>query len=194
MSCQQSVHWNFFSSFIFWSWVWWNFVFFFFSGNFVGDSMRPSSCHFLSSRNMESKCLEELLFKDEPCLPWKCGCLLVSWGYMPVHRGGDGPGPRCCACDADLLHAPVEISACPSPPLSSLTVVLHKSVNKVCALSMLKNIFDWGIITLTGCLGFCCTITWLSHKHMYPFHLEPPSFLGCHRAPGWTLCLQQLPS
>ena len=39
-------------------------------------------------------------------------------------EAGVALGPSCCACDADLLHAPVEISTCLPPPLSGLTVVL----------------------------------------------------------------------
>ena len=55
-------------------------------------------------------------------------------------------------------------------------------------------IFNWRIIALYYCVGFCHIFTWISHRYIYvhlplelPSHLLPhPTSLGCHRAPGWT--------
>ena len=53
-------------------------------------------------------------------------------------------------------------------------------------LSFLKFYFNWRIISLEGCVGFCCTITWISCKYMYVPSLLPPSLhptpLSHHRA------------
>ena len=49
-------------------------------------------------------------------------------------------------------------------------------------------IFNWSIITLLYCDGFCHTSTWISLRYTYvpsPLNLPPhPSSLGCHRAPA----------
>ena len=56
-------------------------------------------------------------------------------------------------------------------------------------------IFNWRMIALQYCVGFCHT-RWIIHKYTYvpsllnlplppPFHPTP---LGCHRAPGWAPC------
>ena len=70
-------------------------------------------------------------------------------------------------------------------------------------LSFLKN-FNWRIIALQCCVGFCNTIQ--QHESAISIHISPPSCtsppslplhptpLGCHRALGWTPCvIQQLP-
>ena len=62
-------------------------------------------------------------------------------------------------------------------------------------------IFNWRIIALQCCVGFC-PITWISHKHIYicthtyiPFLLTlPPAplssiLLGHHRLPCWPPCV-----
>ena len=52
-------------------------------------------------------------------------------------------------------------------------------------------IFNWRIIALQYCIGFCHTSTWKSLVYVRPLPLESPSHLpphptplGCHRAPG----------
>ena len=54
--------------------------------------------------------------------------------------------------------------------------------------------FNWRIIALQYCLGFCHTSTWISYRYTYvPSLLNLPSTpLGCHRAPG--LSSQQIPT
>ena len=57
----------------------------------------------------------------------------------------------------------------------------------------LKFIYNWRIIVLQYCVGFCSMSTWTSHSYIYvpPHFLEPsshlplhPTPLGCHRALG----------
>ena len=53
------------------------------------------------------------------------------------------------------------------------------------------NLFNWRLITLQYCGGFCHTLTWSSHWYTCVHHLEPPSHLlphpiplGCPSAPA----------
>ena len=39
----------------------------------------------------------------------------------------------------------------------------------------LKFILNWRKIALQCCVHFCHTITWISHKYIYPLPLEPPT-------------------
>ena len=63
-------------------------------------------------------------------------------------------------------------------------------------------IFNWRIIALQYCVGFCHTTTWISHKYTYDPSLlnisptpTPSHPSSCHRAPGWTSCvIEQLPT
>ena len=43
--------------------------------------------------------------------------------------------------------------------------------------------FNWRLITLQYCGGFCHTLTWMSHECTYVPHLEPPSHLPPHPIP-----------
>ena len=70
-------------------------------------------------------------------------------------------------------------------------------------LFFFKFIFNWRMITLHCCVGFCHTPTWISHRYTYvpsllnlpPIPLLHPTPLGCHRAPGWAPCItQQIPT
>ena len=70
----------------------------------------------------------------------------------------------------------------------------------------LKFIYNWRIIVLQYCVGFCSMSTWTSHSYIYvpPHFLEPsshlplhPTPLGCHRALGLSsrhYTSQQIPS
>ena len=62
---------------------------------------------------------------------------------------------------------------------------------------LFKNfyVFNWRIIALQHCVGFCETSRWISHEHMYVFSswasLPPPPRpllipLGCQRAWSWA--------
>ena len=77
---------------------------------------------------------------------------------------------------------------------------------KMTELCTLKKYFNWSLITLQYCGGFCHTLTWISHgctcvSHPeYPSHLPPhPIPLGCPSAPtlsalfhAWNLDWQSI--
>ena len=44
--------------------------------------------------------------------------------------------------------------------------------------------FNWRLITLQYCSGFCHTLTWVSHGCTYVPHSEPPSHLPPHPIPS----------
>ena len=57
--------------------------------------------------------------------------------------------------------------------------------------------FNWRVIALQYCVGFCHTRRWISYKYTHVLSLlnlpsgplpPHPTPLGCHRAPGWAPC------
>ena len=51
-----------------------------------------------------------------------------------------------------------------------------------CCLIFIFN-FNWRLITLQYCSGFCCTLTWISHGCTCVLHPEPPCHLPPHPIP-----------
>ena len=47
--------------------------------------------------------------------------------------------------------------------------------------------FNWRLITLQYCSGFCHTLTWISHRCTCVPHPEPPSHLPPQGTDCWTL-------
>ena len=50
-------------------------------------------------------------------------------------------------------------------------------------LFIFKNYFNWRLITLQYCSGFCHTLTWISHGCICVPHPEPPSHIPPHPIP-----------
>ena len=78
-----------------------------------------------------------------------------------------------------------------------------KWITFLISCNFFKFIFNWKTISLQYCVGFCHISMWISHSYTYipsllniPSHLLlHPTSLGCHRAPGWALCVtQQIPT
>ena len=69
-----------------------------------------------------------------------------------------------------------------SPSTEKKLVLL---LNKIS--SFLEFIFNWRIIALQYCTGFCHTSTCISHRYRHVSFLLslPPTPLGCHRAPDF---------
>ena len=63
-----------------------------------------------------------------------------------------------------------------SPPVPQHTGSLHSWG----ALYFVIINFNWKLITLQYCHGFCHTLTWISHGCTCVPHPEPPSFLPPH--------------
>ena len=70
-----------------------------------------------------------------------------------------------------------------------VTLLSGLNANEWCtSMFLLKFIFNWRIIALECCVGFCHTITWTSREytHITFLLILPATPLGCHRAPGWA--------
>jgi len=52
-----------------------------------------------------------------------------------------------------------------------------------CWGGLLKNLFNWRLITLQYCSGFCHTLTWVRHGCTCVLHPETPSHLSPHPIP-----------
>ena len=54
----------------------------------------------------------------------------------------------------------------------------------------IKENFNWRIIALRYCVGFCCTTTWISYNYTYiPFLLSLPSYLMTIDVEHFFMCL-----
>ena len=65
-----------------------------------------------------------------------------------------------------------------------ITVIFH--------FLIFKN-FNWRLITLQYCGGFCHTLTWISHGYTCVPHLDPPSLSGsseCTSLEHPVLCIE----
>ena len=89
---------------------------------------------------------------------------------------------------------PVSVSAGPAPGSGTSD---HKAVLSHSSSFKKKKIFffNWDIIILQCCVGFCHTSTWTRCRFTYVLSLEGPSHLpvhprplGSHRAPSWAPC------
>ena len=60
------------------------------------------------------------------------------------------------------------------------------------------NLFNWRLITLQYCGGYCHTSTWISHRCIFvppswaPFPPQPQTHLGCPRALALSVLLHAL--
>ena len=87
--------------------------------------------------------------------------------------------------------------------VSSFSVLISCKHIHVHLVSDFFFFFNWRIIALQCNVGFCHTLTWISHKYTYipsllnlPSNpaLRPPLGHDRARAPGWAPCvIQQLP-
>ena len=61
--------------------------------------------------------------------------------------------------------------------------------------------FNWVIVALQWCVGFCCTMKWISYIRPLPLEapchppIPHPTPLGHHRPPSWAPCAtRQVPA
>ena len=87
--------------------------------------------------------------------------------------------------------------------LSKLQIKILLTLNFYCsAIFLFFNLFidfNWRLIILQYCSGFCHTLTWISHGCTCVSHSEPPSYLtphpiplGCPRAPALSALFHAL--
>ena len=69
------------------------------------------------------------------------------------------------------------------------------------SMYLLSFFFNWRLIALQYCFGFCYTLAWISYGYIYiyPLPLEPPAphptLLGCLRPRVWVPWVtQQIPT
>ena len=101
-----------------------------------------------------------------------------------------------------ISHPPATPSS--TWPVVSLSSPLCKSPMRLSVSFFLfclnLFIFNWRIIALQYCVGFCHISTWISHRDTIGIRMSPPSWnylpspaptlpLGCHRAPIWAPCI-----
>ena len=92
------------------------------------------------------------------------------------------------SCPASESFPMVWSPYCPRDSQESSTPQF-KSINSS-ALSFIFFFFNWRLITLQYCSGFCHTLTWISHGVTHIPHPDPPSHLPLHPIP---LCLPSAP-
>ena len=82
--------------------------------------------------------------------------------------------------DWDLEHLLPSLSKCPF-----VHFLLGDFLKRITNRSFFKIFiyFNWRLITLQYCSGFCHTFTWISHGCTCVLHPEPPSHLPPHPIP-----------
>ena len=96
-----------------------------------------------------------------------------------------------------------EVRTIPGPfSLLQPRVMLPLSLLKIGCPVIYSYFFNWRVIALQYCVGFCCATAWIS----YMVHIFPPSCasrpppdphptpLGRHRALGWACAIQRWPT
>ena len=124
----------------------------------------------------------------KPFTKWKI--LTTLWELSPPSPGAQGlltlwhhPAPSSSAHQRIVR----ENRAWSDPESASLTWLLF------------IYLFNWRLITLQYCSGFCCTLTWISHGCTCVPHPEPSSHLlphpipqGCPMAPALSALFHAL--
>ena len=102
--------------------------------------------------------------------------------------------PRCCPRPAGDVTCGVvcspsytaEIQMLMNSKILLALKVLNKGLGpcmQTGCIKFFKILFNWRLITLQYCGGFCHTLTWISHGYTCVPHPEPPSHLPPHPIP-----------